>query len=106
VQPGVVQGLAAILGSLDKDFEILNNLLLAAEVTETQRTQRVLKIFLAAACGVAFFVYVKIVGHRFSAVNDPGNGASAGIGTICCNSLAKLLIIFENTKKMAIFVAS
>ena len=47
VQQRVVQRLTTILGSLDEHLQILHNLLLAAEVTEAQRSQGVFKLFLS-----------------------------------------------------------
>ena len=47
MQQDVVEGLATIFGSLDEHFQVLDNLLLTAEIVECQRAQRVLELFLA-----------------------------------------------------------
>ena len=62
MQQRVVQWLTAILCCFDEHLQILHNLLLAAEVTETQRSQSVLKVFFAVR--EPFLVDVKIFVHH------------------------------------------
>ena len=62
MQQGVVEGLATIFGRLDEHLQVLNNLLLTAEVGEGQWSQSVLKVFLALR--EPFFTYVEIFVHH------------------------------------------
>ena len=43
----MIKGLTAIFGCLDKNLQVLHNLLLSAKVGEGQWAQRILKVFLA-----------------------------------------------------------
>ena len=46
VQECMVERFATVFGSLDKDTEVLDDLLLSAEVTEAQRAEGILEILL------------------------------------------------------------
>ena len=56
VQQRVVEGFAAVAGSLNKHLKIIYHMALSAEVGEAQGAQGVFKLFLA---GAGFFSYIK-----------------------------------------------
>ena len=58
----VVEGLAAILGSLYEHLEVFDNALLAAEVAKLQRSECVLEVLLALR--EPFFANVKVFVHE------------------------------------------
>ena len=45
----MVERLATILGGLDKDTEIVRDLLLPREIVKIERAERILKVFLLVA---------------------------------------------------------
>ncbi len=60
----MVEGLATILGCLDKHLQVLHDLLLTAEVAERQRSQGILKVLLTSIAGIALLMYVEIVVYQ------------------------------------------
>ena len=61
VQECMVERFATVFGSLDKDTEVLDDLLLSAEVTEAQRAEGIFEILLGR--GQFFLVYIEIFWH-------------------------------------------
>ena len=59
VQQGVVEGFAAVLGCLDKNFKVLDYLLLAREIAEAKWSERVLELLLRRRHRL--LPYIKIV---------------------------------------------
>ena len=62
MQQRVVEGFATVFGSLDEYLQVFHDLLLSAEIGESQWAQSVLKVFLTL--GKPFFAYVKIFVHH------------------------------------------
>ena len=62
MQQDVVEGLATVFGSLYEHLQVLDDLLLSAEIVESQRAQCVLELFLARR--QLLFSDVKILVHH------------------------------------------
>ena len=74
VQEGVVEGFAAILGSLHEDAQVIDDLLLTAEVVELQRTEGILEVLLLLP---SFLSYVEFFHSKFQLLGARGKGRGA-----------------------------